>query len=272
MALEDGLWWDDLALNGLGEHCDDALDAFAEHVEAGLNGLSFGRPSLIERYAVGDLGIQLDLPVVADGDRPSGQLAAVLHWPTRLDLGALERHAATSLKRYLALAKERAGQIERAVLVGIAELMKDPEQMPFGFAPVVMKGLDGFDDFAGGIPETSDLPEPSGTIRIPKQRLVFEDWKFCSAGWLPIETAERVDGMIEGGPQTVNCLADNNAPLQGRSSNHVDTADLLAGLSIYIERDAVGAILKPPLDRRVKSVRMLVRSFDLQPGALQWTW
>lgn len=271
MALDEGEWRDDLALEGLGEHADDALDAVPQHVEAGLNGLSFGRSSLIERYAVGDLAFQLDLALAADGDSPSSQLRAILHWPSLGDLNSLERDAAISLKCHLALAKERAREIERAVLIGVAELVKNPEQVPFGFAPAVVKGLDGFNDFAGWVSETSDLPEPSGTIRIPKQRLVFEDGEFRSARWLPIETAERVDSVIEGGPQTVDCLTDHNAPLHGRSSDHVDTADLLASLSVYIERDAVGAILKPPLDRRVESIRMLVRSFDLQPGTLQWT-
>jgi hypothetical protein len=267
--LEEGEWSGDLALDGLGEHSDDALNAVSQHVEAGLNGLSFGRPSLIERYAVGDIAIHLDFALSADGNRPADKLSAVLHWPTTRDLAVLDRDAAVLLKRQLAVAKKRAGEVECAVLVGIAELVENPEQVDFGFAPAVVKRMDALDDSFGGIAQAANLPESAGTIRIPKQRLVFENGEFRSAGWLPIEAAEGIDGVVESGSQPVDCLADDDAPLQGWRSDHMNVADLVAGLVVYIKREAVGAILKPPLDRRVQSFRMLVRSFDLQPRAFQ---
>lgn len=267
-AAQPGTWRDDWRLDGFGEPRNDGLHAVPEEIKTSLNGLSLAGTSLIERYVVGDLAVQLDLAFAADSDRPSHKLRAVLHWPLRSDLCALDRDSTIRIQREMAKAKRCADEIERAVLVGVAELVKNPKNVPFGFAPAVIKGLDAGDALAGGVVKTTGLPQPAGTIRIPKLRLVFEDGEFRPVGRVsPIWGAEGIDGMIQSGPEPVDDLADDNAPLQGRLSLDMDVADLLSGLSIYIEREFVGLIIKPPFDRSLKSARMMVGPVDLEASA-----
>src|SRR6476469_10047570 len=121
------------------------------------------------------------------------------------------------------------------MLVSVAELVEDPQQVPFGFAPAVMERLDAGYNIPSGVAETTDLPQPARAIRILKLRLVFEDGEFRSArGVSVIRGAEGIDGVVKGGSETVNDLSDDDAPLRGRRPLNMDATDLLAGLSVYI--------------------------------------
>jgi hypothetical protein len=247
------------------------LSDFAYEVVAyDIDGSTYqhGHLSLIERYVRGELRLHLHLWLGGAG-KPA-KLCTVLHHPGDDYPGFTGTKTRLEVQGPSTLPPPT--EMKGAVLVDVAELMQEQEKgNAAAWLPYAVERLNLLDSslcsLAGNAPhfvEARTVTGAAGLTQLVEKPSVIENGELR----LGNPSAEVIDKVVQGGPQVVEHLPNDDRPTERDVSRVVDQK-CLTGLLIKLLPDSIEFTIKPSLAIGLEKIEVLYGPEDFLPNALE---
>lgn len=226
-------------------------------------------PSVLELYGRGEYGLHADLRVGAG--RVDADLTNYCAWfqatpqAHRDDFHNLTVDLLYDVELRPDWHHDR--RIEVSVLVDDVEVVQLLDGMPSGTVPS-MVWLRGFDDALMSHSDGLERPARVGLIRtIPPRRP--EDGEYgLLAALLPVHDGKPVHEVIEGGPEIVDAVAEDNGHVDGHRGDSRECQSVVRGIRVEIGVDSYRVTLA--LNQRAQLSKVEMRPVELVHRAGKW--
>lgn len=235
----------------------DVLNLIKKIVQDGNDAVSRCRTWTIESYLNGDVVIVLRLHC---GPEKFNLIFGVvpLEELSRLD------HEAGNNRNHDIFHTDQ-GRRNQSVLIGVTETVQDEQRV----IPSLVRL-----EFLNAVPNrlgNSGTPI-QGSLEIPNILRERETTRpVCGIGMTSNDSAG-VDGMIEAGPEIVDCVSDNyRDSVEGRRLQKSELMDFLSGIRIYFNGYFVRVFSVKVAQDYIKILNVMLRPSDLEPSTLKRT-
>lgn len=223
--------------------------------------------SVIERYINVEFAIYLtrgERPLSDTDEEDMLKDGILLYWPgaplrQRTHLLNIELQRC---ERYLKRTKQRAGDIERAMLVGVRQFMQMPEETLLCSLPCAAARLGERllcpDEIDGVL---SNVPQVLLQSSIRKSSLVLKDGELYFVGLgrrlFHAQNIKLIDDMVQCGPKVMNDFTDPNTPHGVWRLIHLDADEHLAGVLVELDQWAIRIAVKESKEVGLQSVNLI---------------
>jgi hypothetical protein len=260
----------------------EAFDKLDKLTERWNQRLTLDNLALTERYLKGELRIIVNLrQVVAALGRDFEEYCAIFQ--RKLPVCRANTYRQRNIWWYdqfggqVGDVVEGAGKVENEALVCHAhghqelvfirdiELMETPERV---VRSLVRLGF--LDEVYGCLRRSLYLSRRTGFKSIGEGYSVFEHREpGIRLDLFPFGTNQLADQQVEGGPEIVDCIADDGTPPERRLGQHSKLKEQIACIRIVIGEDFVGVGLQEALDQGFEIADVLLGPFDLYPDTAE---